>query len=228
MIARRVDSGIPIGHGKSFQNQTLFHPPRGQYKVVVSASFKRDLERVKRDISLFHDLEAVVLSPTSASEDNMRDGFATLAGDPSVVPSITECRHLDAIAKSDLLWLIISEGSTGFSTSIEIGYAFAFKIPMFTVDTVREPILKDIVQKVNGPKDALLRLAYPRRDYVPTLLLDPRSSIDQIKADVVELESILNWEGGPMDVTNSYRSMQLTRKIESLLKVLGNLDLGRN
>ncbi|MHB1470177.1 MAG: hypothetical protein ACYCSA_03665 [Thermoplasmataceae archaeon] len=227
MIGRRVDQGIPLGNNRSSIWRTYINGRVNPIYVTISGSYNRYLDRVRRAIEEFNSLQATVLSPTSGYEDVNRIGFSTLAGDPSTVPSVTERRHLDAISRSDLLWLIAPDGITGFATTMEIGYAYAFGISIFSSDTMNEPILNQIVNKVRNPKEALHSVIRNKRDPMQTILLNPKEALNGIRTLLDELEYLLNWEENPLGKISSERSIEITQRIQRALKALGNLAKGR-
>ena len=227
MIGRKVDAGIPLGRSNSGYRNQFGNKRSQQIQVTVSGSYNKYLDEVRQVINEFAQHRANILSPTSGYEDDNKDGFSTLAGDPSTVPSVTEARHLDAISRSDLLWLIAPDGVTGFATTLEIGYAYALNTPIFTSDTMKEPILRQYVQKVKNPKDAILRVVQDSSNVMPTVLLNPVEAINGIRSQLDELEGLMRWDEKPMGLMKSQRAREISQIISKTLKMLGNLARGR-
>lgn len=227
MIGRKVDAGIPLGRSNSGYRNQLEKKRNRQIQVTISGSYNKYLDEVRQAIKEFKQYRANILSPASGYEDDNKNGFSTLAGDPSLVPTVTEARHLDAISKSDLLWLIAPDGFTGFATTLEIGYAYALDTPIFTSDTLKEPILREYVQKVENPKDAVLRVVQDSTNVMTTVLLNPVEAINVIKSQLIELEKLMSWDEKPMGVMKSQRAREITQIIAKTLKMLGNLAKGK-
>jgi nucleoside 2-deoxyribosyltransferase len=58
---------------------------------------------------------------------------------------VIQSHHLQAIALSDFLWLHAPDGYIGTSGAMEIGYAVAKDIPIFSSETPKDETLKHFV-----------------------------------------------------------------------------------
>lgn len=116
-------------------------------KVTISGSFKRDPEGLAL---VYADLVAAgceILSPLSAIPVRAEDGFVFMEGDELDRIAI-ERRHLHSIEESNFLWLHAPKGYVGVSAAMEVGWAVAKGIPVFTTDTPTDPVLQDMVHIV--------------------------------------------------------------------------------
>jgi NTP pyrophosphatase (non-canonical NTP hydrolase) len=81
-----------------------------------------------------------VLSPRSNEATNDAEHFILLRGDRGK-PKEIESFHLQAIRKSDFLYVVNPGGYIGPSTTMEVGYALALSVPIFCLDSPTESIL---------------------------------------------------------------------------------------
>jgi NTP pyrophosphatase (non-canonical NTP hydrolase) len=126
-----------------------------QLEVVLSGSFRKDLESVKRDYELLRNLGCRILSPVNVQASREEDGFVFMRGEETQKPEDIELRHLDAIQKAKFVWLHAPAGYVGPSGALEIGFARAVGIPVFSTADIADPIVRSFVQRVSSPEDAL-------------------------------------------------------------------------
>ena len=127
-------------------------------KVTISGSFRRDPKGL---IEIYDGLRSAgcnILSPPSATPMEYRKigygDFVFMEGDSPHVygPLEIERAHIAAIKESNFLWLHAPDGYVGVSAAMEIGYATALGIPIYTTDTVSDPIIQDAVWRVGKLK----------------------------------------------------------------------------
>jgi NTP pyrophosphatase (non-canonical NTP hydrolase) len=123
--------------------------------VVLSASYRRDGEGLKRAYEELQDLGCRVLSPSRIEPSREENGFVYMKGEESDTPERIELRHLEAIQKAVLIWLFAPEGYVGLSAALEVGFAHAQGIPVFCKTKVTDPTLRNFVITVNCPAEAL-------------------------------------------------------------------------
>src|SRR5713226_2529778 len=75
------------------------------YEVVLSGSYRKDIETLKRTYEEFRDLGCTILSPSSVSIVREEDGFVYMQGEETETPERIEDRHLEAIQKASFVWL---------------------------------------------------------------------------------------------------------------------------
>lgn len=191
--------------------------------VTISGSYQRHLDQVDEAIRQFTELGAEVLSPPSGEAELKRRGFTKLRGDPSETPMLTEHRHLDAISRSHLLWLVVPDGKIGRSTSLELGFALANHVPVFSMHKVSDATLRLFVRQVSGPAAALQAVKTRNVLAGSTLLLEPQQTIAAMRGYIADLEGLLHWEGSPMNVVDSARAAQIASTLRNMLEGLGTI-----
>jgi NTP pyrophosphatase (non-canonical NTP hydrolase) len=129
--------------------------PKGLCDVVLSGSFRRDVEGLRLIHQELQDLGCVVLSPRYVQPAAEVDGFVFMKGEETETPNRIELRHLDAIEKAGFMWLHAPEGYVGLSASLEVGFAHAQGVPVFSRDLVSDPTLSCFVKQVDSPSAAL-------------------------------------------------------------------------
>ncbi len=101
-------------------------------KTVISGSFHRHPEKLW---SIYQELTLAgcqVLSPFTLSFQSPDDDFVVGKGESWLTPLEIEKHHLTAISHADFVWLHVPDGYIGKSTALEIGYAVAKGIPLFS------------------------------------------------------------------------------------------------
>jgi NTP pyrophosphatase (non-canonical NTP hydrolase) len=133
--------------------------PRGTTEAIATAvlcgSFRRDLETLRADFQALVDHGCNVLSPVSLDWCSERDGFVFLAGEESDEPPAIERRHLSAMRRAHLVWLHSPAGYVGTSAAMEIGYAHALGLPIFTHTPPTDVTLAGMVRETDGVTSAL-------------------------------------------------------------------------
>lgn len=135
-------------------------------QVTISGSYRKFPDEVALALGAFQDVGVTVLSPKSATILASIDGFVSLEGD--VVPRIDrlsendittamkriENSHLQAIQRSDALWVVIPTGYCGGATAFEIGWALAHNVPVFcdqaSFGASKEPIIRAYASPTKG------------------------------------------------------------------------------
>ncbi len=81
-----------------------------------------------------------------------------MQGEECQTPEVVEAHHLDAIQKSHFMWLHAPSGYVGTSAALEIGFAHAAGVPVFSREVLSDPILRDFVDIVASPGIVIERL----------------------------------------------------------------------
>ena len=126
--------------------------------VVLSGSYRKDFVRLKTTYEELRDLGCNVLSPSNVTAVKEVDGFVYMKGEEIQAPDSIEERHLDAIQRSQFMWLHTPEGYVGRSASLEIGFAHAIGVPVFASEAPSDPVLARFVRVVSSPQTVLERL----------------------------------------------------------------------
>lgn len=74
-------------------------------EVVLSGSYRKDFQHLKRTYEEFRDIGCNILSPTSVSAVREEDGFVYMEGEETDTPERIEERHLSAIQRASLVAL---------------------------------------------------------------------------------------------------------------------------
>lgn len=115
-------------------------------RVVISGTFRRDRPGLER---LYHELVTTgcqVLSPRRMEFDGGE--FVRDLAEQKLDPKSIEDTHLVALEQSDMMWLHAPNGYVGCSGALEIGYAIAKGIPIFSNQPVSDVSLREYVRCV--------------------------------------------------------------------------------
>jgi hypothetical protein len=222
-MRRRVDGETVHMVRRVAGGPLILNAGHRRFSVTISGSLRRHKDQIDKDRDSFSQRGAKVLSPAPGPKDSTYRGFTKLAGDPSDVPRVTEGRHLDAIDKSDLLWVVVPDGKIGVSTALEIGYAHARYVPMFSKGPIDDPTVETMVTAVSSPEQAISATSPSLRAESTTVLLDPPVAIEEIRQGLAELEQLLQIGCGRLTAGESQLATQTSRRIKAMLETLGNL-----
>ena len=139
------------GDDRHGHNGELSHDAR----TAISRSFQRHLEELGQAISTFEFLGTRVLSPLSNYIVEADNQFVFLDSDEGRSIKGVQNRHLAAISRADLLYVICPDGYTGQSVCFEIGFAVARGIPVLASAAPRDDTIKRYVDRVATPAQAL-------------------------------------------------------------------------
>jgi NTP pyrophosphatase (non-canonical NTP hydrolase) len=127
-------------------------------EVVISRTFRKDPRGLRGAYDHLNDLGFEILSPTSVSVESEADGFVFMEGESRYSPEDIELRHLNAIQQSVFVWLHAPDGYVGTSGSLEVGFAHAIGVPVYSQSEPADPVLRSLVTVVPSP-DSLIDLA---------------------------------------------------------------------
>jgi len=108
--------------------------------AVVSGSFNRFLPQIQEAIGELSNLGIKVLSPKVSKPVSQIGGFVMLEKDKGT-PGAIETKHLQAIAKSDFLYVVNPEGYIGDSVALEIGYALSKGVPVYSSERPKDKVI---------------------------------------------------------------------------------------
>jgi NTP pyrophosphatase (non-canonical NTP hydrolase) len=135
-----ASSGLKLG--------TAPKPP--DTEVVISGTYRKDNEGLRRAYQELLDLGCHILSPTSVRIASEADGFVFMDGEQRELPESIEIRHLTAIQEAQFVWLHAPDGYVGLSAALEVGFAHAIGIPVYSTATIMDPILATFVGRVES------------------------------------------------------------------------------
>jgi NTP pyrophosphatase (non-canonical NTP hydrolase) len=123
--------------------------------VVLSGSYRKDFEGLRRTYEELQDLGCRVLSPSSVTAVNEIDGFVYMKGEEVQNPEDIETRHLNAIQSSNFVWLHCPNGYLGPTAAAEVGFANAVGVPVYAREAPSDKGMKLLVRVVNSPLQAV-------------------------------------------------------------------------
>lgn len=113
--------------------------------VTVSGSFNKDFGKIQKKVRQFQDEGIEVLAPPISKIVGNKDGFVTLESDKGV-PHQIESEYLEAISRSDFLYVVNTNGYIGRSVSLEIGYAISKGIPVYSMEKPEDIVFSFFVK----------------------------------------------------------------------------------
>jgi len=129
--------------------------PGAACDIVISGSYRKDFESIRQTFEEFRDLGCTILSPSNVSIVSEQDGFVYMKGEEAETPENIEDRHLKAIQKANFVWLHTPEGYVGPSAALEVGFAHAAGVPVYTKELPNDKTLQSFVQVVASPSEVL-------------------------------------------------------------------------
>jgi NTP pyrophosphatase (non-canonical NTP hydrolase) len=132
-------SGIPAASPAIFSHRA---------DIVISGTFRKDQHGLKLAYEQLSDLGFRILSPTSVAIESEADGFVFMDGESRFSPEDIESAHLNAIQQAALIWLHAPDGYVGASGSLEVGFARAIGVPVYSQHVLADPILRSFVTVV--------------------------------------------------------------------------------
>jgi NTP pyrophosphatase (non-canonical NTP hydrolase) len=129
--------------------------PGANCDVVISGTFRKDFESLRRVFEEFRDLGCKILSPSNVSIVSEQDGFVYMKGEEMETPEKIEDRHLIAIQKANFVWLHTPEGYVGPSAALEVGFAHAAGVPVYAKEPPSDKVLQPFVRVVASPGEVL-------------------------------------------------------------------------
>lgn len=131
---------------------------RSATTVVVCGSFRRDPDRLRRECRLLVRAGCRILSPVDIDWVAERDGFVLAANEIDGDPGEIEQTHLSAMRSAHLVWLHAPDGYVGHSAAMELGYAHALGLAVFTRELPQDVTLARLATKVDSVDNALEHL----------------------------------------------------------------------
>lgn len=164
--------------------------------VTVSGSFHRHMHEIGTAVEELAALSIRVLSPADPRIVAAQGEFLFVASDPVRSVRLVQDRHLEAIRASSFLWLVCPDGYVGQSASMEIGFAAAIGMPIYSTHAPSDLTLRQYVKIVPSLAEAVrLAEASPRPRQSEGILINPRASIAEAHDTLERLGSVLTRPG---------------------------------
>jgi NTP pyrophosphatase (non-canonical NTP hydrolase) len=126
-------------------------------EIVLSGSYRKGVDNLKRTYEEFKDLGCTILSPSNVSIVSEVDGFVYMKGEETDTPDTIEGRHLKAIQKANFVWLHAPDGYVGPTAALEVGFANAAGVPVFAQEAPKDKVLQSFVRLADSPS-AMVRM----------------------------------------------------------------------
>lgn len=160
-------------------------------QVTVSGSFRRHLPAIQDAVQLLSDLGIVVLSPADPRIAGNFGEFVFVRSDLRRSIKGVQNRHLEAISLSDFLWLVCPDGYVGQSAAMEIGFAVAVGVPVYSDGVPSDWTLRQYVTPTGTLGAALQVVEADRAPGIaagPSLLLEPEGALAVVRGQVDDIE----------------------------------------
>ena len=116
-------------------------------KVVICGSLRQESKYKKAYLNL-QQIGCTILSPSGYDICDTQNGFVYMRGELSLTPKQIEIQHLNFIKQSDFIWLF--DSYVGLSTALEIGFAYANKIPILSDQSINDVTISQFVTKIDS------------------------------------------------------------------------------
>lgn len=128
-------------------------------RCTLSGSFRRDQAGIKRAYQELVTCGCQVLSPHRLDFDAPLQLFVRDSAEHGSSEMSLEAHHLLAIRQSDFVWVHLPDGYLGVSAAMEIGYATALGLPVFSDQIPKETVFQSLVTTVPSVFRALEMLS---------------------------------------------------------------------
>lgn len=155
--------------------------------VTVSGSFHRHLHAISLTVLELSDLGIRVLSPADPRIVHCLGEFLFVASDRVRSVRLVQDRHLESIRVADFVWLVAPDGYVGQSAAMEVGFAVANCVPIFSLHRPSDLTLRQYVRTVNRLQDALDYALSANRPKPRNILIDPHASIERAQGILEQL-----------------------------------------
>ncbi|MGB8131903.1 MAG: hypothetical protein WCG81_19110 [Candidatus Angelobacter sp.] len=180
----------------TFALRTRHLAPHRDLAVTVSGSFHRHMHEIGKAVEELASLSIRVLSPADPRIVAAQGEFLFVASDPVRSVRLVQDRHLESIRASSFLWLECSDGYVGQSASMELGFAAAIGIPIYSTHKPSDLTLRQYVKIVPSLAEAVrLAQASPRVRQSEGILINPRASIAEAHDTLERLGTVLTRPG---------------------------------
>ena len=110
--------------------------------TIISGSFRKHLHQIIFLKKILESKKIVVLSPVGEAAVNPEEEFIVLDSDPVGSPKLLQDSVFAKIRRSTFIIVANIDGYLGRAAVLEIGYAIAQGITVYTLEPVDDPNLK--------------------------------------------------------------------------------------
>ena len=168
------------------------HVGEQNLKAAVSGSFHRHMQAITAAVQELASLSIRVLSPADPRIVAQQGEFLFVASDRVRSVRLVQDRHLESIRAADFLWLVCPDGYVGQSASMEVGFAAAVGVPIFSTHAPSDFTSRQYVTTLPTLAEALRVVAAnfrPRRK--EGILIDPHASVEGAHQILERIEASL-------------------------------------
>jgi hypothetical protein len=168
--------------------------------AAVSGSFHRHMELITAAVQELMSLSIHVLSPADPRVVAQQGEFLFVASDRVRSVRLVQDRHLESIRAADFLWLVCPDGYVGQSAAMEVGFAAAAGVPIYSRQAPGDLTLREYVVHVPTLSDALRRVKVSSRSRRrESILIDPRGSVEEAHGKLERIKTALMCRSGLVD-----------------------------
>jgi HPt (histidine-containing phosphotransfer) domain-containing protein len=180
--------------------------------ATVSGSFHRHMSAIADAVGNLTDLGVHVLSPADPRIVAAHHDFYFVASDRTRSVRLVQDRHLESIAASAFLWLVNPDGYVGQSASMEIGYAVARGVGVYSMSAPSDLTLQQYVKRVPDYRAAITdALTAQQRRPRPGFLIDPHASISEAHDILGKMQSLL--QHPPSQINDGAAALLIDQKL---------------
>lgn len=151
-----------MNYGKDLQNRKDMG--KTSLNAVICGSFRRDPGALRNEFQELEDAGCTVLSPQDLSFVAEVAGFVFARSDVGRSSAEIEQTHLRSMEKADFVWLHCPGGYVGTSATMELGFAQALGLRVFSAELPHDVALADLVHRRGSPKAAVASLKHDASD----------------------------------------------------------------
>jgi len=194
--------------------------------ATVSGSFHRFMSEIERAVQTFAQMGVKVVSPADPRVVDAIGEFLFVASDRVRSIRMVQDRHLESIAATDFVWLVCPDGYVGQSASMEIGFAVAANVPIYSTHLPSDLTLRHYVHQVDGMRTVVDRhFAAGTIQKPDTFLIDPHASVAAAHRTLEEIEIALNRPASQIDDGSARSIYRRRRSVARLIGIPSSIEL---
>ena len=146
-----VSGQAEIAGGRSEKDLGTESAAGHERSVVLCGTYRKDPEGLRRTFEKLRDLGFAILSPANPFIESEKQGFVYMQHENTHAPHQIENRHLDAIQRADFVWFFAPNGYVGPTGALEVGFARANGIPVYSDSPLNDVTIKEFIEIVDSP-----------------------------------------------------------------------------
>jgi hypothetical protein len=155
------------------------------------------MEVITAAVQELASLSIRVLSPADPRVVAHQGEFLFVASDRVRSVRLVQDRHLECIRAADFLWLVCPDGYVGQSAAMEVGFAAAAGVPIFSTHAPGDLTLRQYVTIARTLAEAVRVVAANARPRSHLgMLVDPHASVEEAHHILERIETTLTHASG--------------------------------